>query len=291
MTHGATLPEVNATPEVAALLAEACDASGGTAALEARVREERLDDLDLRASRPWRELSEEVREAYRAHDHVVLRGLPVTEDGASLLMAALAASSHFRSYRAGQIVKRFRMSPWTADLSHTTKEGDFHTDLNTEPEPPAVTVIQCQEADPGAPRYGVNRVARLEDLLRRLEEQKADQVLGFLQDTQVAMVNGSAQRWRGSIVEEGRIRYHPVTLRDAEQSSEVAAVLDEVLTEVHEAALAVSVPFDLRPGDVLLTSNRRALHYRGECSVAFTRYPTEYRSRSIFVLHQPHEPE
>ena len=105
------------------------------------------------------------------------------------------------------------------------------------------------------------------------------------------MVNGRRQRWQGSVVDRGWVRYHPATLRDAEQSSEVAAVLEEVIEEVHKAALAVSMPFDLRPGDVLLTSNRRALHYRGECSVEFTRFPTEYRSRSIFVLHQPHEPE
>ena len=59
---------------------------------------------------------------------------------------------------------------------------------------------------------------------------------------------------------------------------------------LEEAALAVSRPFDLGPGDVLFVSNRRALHYRGECSVRFTRFPVEYQARAIFVLHQLDEP-
>jgi hypothetical protein len=59
---------------------------------------------------------------------------------------------------------------------------------------------------------------------------------------------------------------------------------------VHRAALAVSVPFWLDAGDVLLVSNHRALHYRGECSVVFTNFPLEFLSRSIHVLHKLDEP-
>ena len=41
-----------------------------------------------------------------------------------------------------------------------------------------------------------------------------------------------------------------------------------------------------RPGDVLMVSNTKALHYRGACSVLFTRFPTEFESRSLLILHR-----
>ena len=54
---------------------------------------------------------------------------------------------------------------------------------------------------------------------------------------------------------------------------------------IHRAALGVSVPFHTGKGDTLLVSNRTALHYRGACSVRFTKFPTEFDSRSLVVLH------
>lgn len=291
-------PEIRADATLADAVRAACEANGGLESLEEAGRIGRFDDLDLLRQPGWLAFVEEIREIYRWNDHVVVRGLPVTEDGASLLVASLSMSWRFRTYRGNQIVKKFSMSPWTRDLSHTTREGDFHTDLNTAPEPPVLTAIQCLVSDPGAPEYGQNRVARLEDLLARLEEQNRGDVSRFLRQTPVTMTNGSGQDWSGTIVADGTgaparippLRYHPATLRAASQSAEAAAALEKVIAAVHEAALAISVPFDLRSGDLLLVSNHRALHYRGECSVSFRRFPTEYDARQIFVLHQMGEP-
>lgn len=283
------LPEVHVDTALAEALAEVCSRSG-VEELEEMARTEDLDGLDLLDRPGWRAFVEQVRETWCRRDHVVVRGLPASEDGASLLVAALATGRRFRTYRGDRVVKKFSMSPWTRDLSHTTREGDFHTDLNTAPEPPALTAIQCLEGDPGVPEYGQNRVARRDDLLAHLEEHGPGDVLRFLQRTPVTMTNGRSQQWSGTIVDGDRLRCHPATLRDAPGSSEMSAGLETVISAVHEASLAVSTPFDLRPGDVLFVSNHRALHYRGECSVSFTRFPTEYRSRAIFVLHQLDEP-
>jgi hypothetical protein len=62
--------------------------------------------------------------------------------------------------------------------------------------------------------------------------------------------------------------------------------LERRLSALHEAAMAVSLPFHSRPGDVLVVSNTRALHYRGECSVRFTAFPAEYDARSLLVMHR-----
>jgi hypothetical protein len=196
-----------------------------------------------------------------------------------------------RTYRGGQIIKHFKMSPWTTELSHTTREGEFHTDLNTEVSPPAITAMQCLDPDPGAPRYGVSRVARLTDLLAFLEECDDAETLRFLTHDTVTMLNDrSRSNWSGRVVEEGAVRYHPETLRAAaRRSGHVAPALEDRIARVAQAAFAVSEPFILERGDVLLLSNYRTMHYRGECSVVFNHYPTDFVSRSVFILHASRE--
>jgi Taurine catabolism dioxygenase TauD, TfdA family len=246
-----------------------------------------LDDCDA-----WRTLRSEMLTKWQAHDYVVIRGLPVREDGASLLLAATAIQGRFKTYRDGKVVKTFRMSPWTKDLSHTSRGGEFHTDLNTEPDPPAITCIQCLTPDPGAPRYGVNRVAKLTDVLAYLRASGLHETLDFLCETPVAAVNDRADSSRmGTIVQDDRIQFHPETIRAAcRRSASTLGGVDEHLAAVHAAGLAVSLPFWLGPGDVLFISNHRTLHYRGECSVVFTEYPLDYQARTIHLLHKVDEP-
>jgi hypothetical protein len=284
------LPELRIDQAQHRLLLNACFRAGGIDHLEERILAQEFADAELFNDPQWTAFAESTTGLWKAMDYVVVRGLPVTPDGTSIVLAALVFSSDFRTYRRSQVVKKFSMSPWTKGLSHTTRRGDFHTDLNTDPEPPALTAIQCLEPDPGAPHYGENRVARLIDLLRYFEDRKQTAVLRFLRESQITMTNGRLQSWSGHVVAGDHLRYHPATLRAAEQNPAVAAQLEEMIAAVHQAALAVSTPFHLNSGDILFVSNHRALHYRGECSVAFTRYPTEYRARSIFVLHQMSEP-
>lgn len=267
--------------------------------LEARARESTLAGLcDVPG---WSHLADAVLARWYARDHVVIRGLPVASapaasgsGGAGLLLASCILSTAFRTYRGAQIVKRFRMSPWTRELSHTTREGHFHTDLNTEETPPTITGIQCVDPDPGAPRYGCNRVARLDDLLAYLARAEEHDALDFLCHQQVAMVNDRRpDTWRGRIVtrDEVRIRFHPETIRAAARRHDLAVDdIERHLAVIHRSALAVSTPFWLDRGDILLVSNRRALHYRGECSVVFEDYPLKFRARAICVAHLMSEP-
>ena len=284
-------PIVVAPLEIADAFDSACMAPGALEVLEQSARAGDLDGLPLLASREWANFSADVCLIFAARDHVILKGLPAGPDGATLLLAARAVGSMYRTYRGGQIIKHFKMSPWTTDLSHTTREGEFHTDLNTEPTPPAITAMQCLDPDPGVPRYGLSRVVRLTDLLAFLEECDDAQTLDFLTRETVTMANDrSSSSWSGRAVEEGVIRYHPETLRAAaRRSGHLAPELEERIAGVARAGFAASEPFNLERGDVLLLSNYRTLHYRGECSVVFKQYPTEFISRSVFILHASRE--
>jgi hypothetical protein len=259
--------------------------------LEQTARENDLDELSLITSREWSSFSAQASDVFANRDHLIIKGLPVNEQGISLLLAARLIGSAFRTYRGGRIIKHFKMSPWTKELSHTTREGEFHTDLNVEQRPPAITAMQCLEPDPGAPAYGVNRIVRLIDLLVALEEANDSETFRFLTQETVTMLNDrSSSDWSGHIVEEGLIRYHPETLRAAvRRAGEQISVLEERIANVAQAAFAVSAPFNLERGDVLLLSNHRTLHYRGECSVVFKRFPTEFASRSVLILHMNRE--
>lgn len=268
-----------------------CVTTDALKTLERAARENDLNELSLLTSREWISFSASVRQAFASHDYLIIKGLPVSEDGNTLLLAARLIGSGFRTYRGGQIIKHFKMSPWTKELSHTTREGEFHTDLNAEACPPAITAMQCLDPDPGAPMYGATRVARLQDVLIALEEVGDEETLRFLKLETVTMLNDrSSSAWSGRIVEDGLIRYHPETLRAAARRSELPRPsLEERIAHVARVAFAVSEPFNLSRGDVLLLSNHRTLHYRGECSVVFERFPTEFASRSVFVLHTNQE--
>lgn len=280
-----------APSEIANAFDSICMPPNALEMLEPMARENDLEGLPLIASHEWSSFSANVRKVFASSDHLIIKGLPVSDHGATLLVASRAIGSKFRTYRGEQIVKHFKMSPWTRELSHTTREGEFHTDLNTEPRPPAITAMQCLDPDPGSPQYGVNRVVRLKNLLASIREGNDAETLRFLTEDTVTMLNDrSSSDWSGRIVEENLIRYHPETLRaSARRLEQPAPWLEDRIAGVARAAEAVSAPFTLDRGDVLLLSNHRTLHYRGECSVVFQRYPTEFVSRSVFILHTNQE--
>lgn len=247
--------------------------------------------FDFTSEPSWRSFVTQVRNAWIANHHVVIRDMP-TGNGTSTLLAALSLSAPFKTYRGHKIVKHFRMSPWTKDLSHTIKDGHFHTDLNTAPIPPAATVIHCIKPDPD-PKMGESRVVVLNDLLNHLEEVGAIETKKFLTETHVDMVDvRKHDAWSGLMVEKDAIRFHPDTLRAAaKRLNSLPVNLESHLTQIHDSCLAVSEPIYLASGDAIFVSNKRALHYRGACTVQYTKFPREFKSREIYVLHLQEEPQ
>jgi hypothetical protein len=242
----------------------------------------------LRGDQRWITFCGLVTSTVRHCGYLVVRGLEA-DQGRSLLIVSTALGSEFDTYEPRRIVKRFRMSPWTNELSHTIRAGDFHTDGNVSPVPPVATAMQCENQDPGAPEYAEQRVAYLPTLLERLRSGSCEdaEAFAFLTEAVAVMAHErSPTLWRGRLVQNGTIRYHPQSLRVAcRRLREESPKLESIIAAVHRAAADVSVPFHTSPGDTVLVSNRTALHYRGACSVRFTRFPTVFDARSLLVLH------
>jgi hypothetical protein len=291
MTAAATVPELFAGPEITDWIASRCARADALVDLERAALSGGIADGFL-ASAPWSAFRARALTLWKEHDHVVVRRIPTAGEGASALLAALVLGRRCKAYRTEKVVKHFRMSPWTTDLSHTLQEGHFHTDINTAPEPPVVTAIQCCVPDPGAPTYGEVRVARLVELLQALRRSSASRTLQFLLETNVTMVNESSPGgWTGRIVCEDTIRFHPETLRAGHRRyGTLPDDLEEQLAAIKAAALSCSTPIQMGAGDTLLVSNRRALHYRGACSVVYHSFPRDFTSREVYVLHLLDEP-
>lgn len=282
--------EVHMSDDIAQQLLET-SSSVGLERLEACLLDSTWDAPAFFKSSRWTAFVDQVAEAWYDRHSLVVRGVP-TDNGATTLLAALSLPSRFKPYRNNKIVKHFKMSPWTKELSQTIQEGHFHTDLNTAPIPPAATVIHCHKSDPN-PEMGESRVVVLDDLLNELERRGEAETLTFLTDTKVDMVDERKHgSWSSSIVEGDTIRFHPETLRAAKQRLDSLPIeLESYLLTIHNSAMAVSKPIHLAPGDALFVSNRRALHYRGECTVQFTKFPRQFLAREIYVLHLQDEPQ
>lgn len=259
-----------------------------TRALDPSLRRDLAEEL---SSPEWKTFLVELSHVWNRFDHAVIRGTPVLSDGRVALLLALALDSRFKPYRGSKVVKHFKMSPWTTELSQTLRDGHFHTDLNTASEPPRITLIHCRIPDP-TPGYGVLRVARIHELLAELRRRGADKALRFLLRDTVTIVDDRARgSWSGIMASESAIRFHPETLKAAQRrGASFIDPLEEQLDTIHEAALAVSHPVELGMGDTLLVSNVRALHYRGECTVQYLDFPRHFQARQIHVLHLVDEP-
>ncbi len=233
----------------------------------------------------WQRFSQQLYDFWQQHHWCVVRNIP-NQCPAGTVLTALALKHQFKAYRQEKIVKHFKMSPWTTDLSHTLAQGHFHTDINTAEAPPEITLIQCHKSDPteGA---GESRVTVLSDLLAELTHQEQFETLAFLQDDTVRMVDDAKSGcWQGKIVENDTIRFHPETLRAAAKRYGLDGdLLEQHLEVIHQACLKVAHVIHLEPGDGLVVSNHKALHYRGECTATFEEFPTKFNAREIFVLH------
>lgn len=284
-----TISEVWMPEELSRQLLE-ISRSVGLDNLEKGILESTWDIPAFFQSPDWISFTNEVSTAWNDRHSLVVRGIP-TDNGGTTLLAALSLPARFKSYRENKIVKHFKMSPWTEDLSQTIKEGHFHTDINTSPEPPAATVIHCHKADP-FPGMGESRVAGLSDLLDEIKRRKETDTLTFLTEMKVDMVDERKKgSWSGLIVADNTIRFHPETLRSAAaRLNSLPSELEYYLAVIHDSAMAVSEPIHLAAGDAIFVSNRSALHYRGECKVQFTEFPRQFLAREIYVLHLQDEP-
>ena len=119
--------EITMSPAVSHLLQINAQAQS-LETLEQNLLDPISSTFDFTSEPEWQEFVNQVSNVWKANHHLIVRNIPI-DNGASTLLAALSLQARFKPYRGEKIVKHFKMSPWTDELSHTIKDGHFHTDL------------------------------------------------------------------------------------------------------------------------------------------------------------------
>lgn len=100
MTLETAAPELIVEPQIAGWIAQRANDADALANLERAALAGTFDDAFF-ASEPWTAFRERALMLWRAHDHVIVRGVLAAGDGASTILVALVMGRRFRDYLEG----------------------------------------------------------------------------------------------------------------------------------------------------------------------------------------------
>lgn len=196
----------------------------------------------------------------------VIAGVDVRDDDRLLAVSALAGEPSTVG-NAGALVFDVTPRPDGTDLSSTAARFPLHTDSTFLPEPHAAIALGCVEA---AGTGGRSCVVTARDACAAVG---GDAVAALAEPAYPFIVRDGATPAHVELLpvvvpaDDGpRLRYRADAIAMAAKAAEItladrhAQALDAFTRAIEDEALQTT--FALRPGDVLLVDNRRALHGR-----------------------------
>ena len=207
----------------------------------------------------------------RRHGAAVVHDVDVADDDALLAVAAVLGEPTAEG-NDDSLIYDVVPRPQATDVSQTAQRFPLHTDSTFLQRPHAFVVLGCQEAPGDA--GGASLVVHVDALRDALVASHGEDVLAALCEPQfwfLAREPGEQTTLRRLPVlersgEDWRVRYRADALARAELAAAVRlAPPQRAALEALEAILAdpeLPARYALRPGDVLLIDNRRALHGR-----------------------------
>ena len=220
----------------------------------------------------------------RSQGYQIVRGFGADSARLESELSVVSQGKLFFSERIGSFVHEFRVLPYSENLSEQASGGGFHTDFMFQPSPPEFTALLCLRPDPRHPFYGRNQIVHRDDFLDRMDKiygiRPADllhrpieysfpkrptislPILHLLNDEPVL-------RLHTSLMSPGRIKsFDNLPLKHM-----IEAVCSDVASELV-----------LDQGDLLIVSNRFALHRRSECSFSFNLHDGSFSSREMATV-------
>ena len=213
---------------------------------------------------------------------VVVRGVGVDHR----LLFALAYALNLGVYHCKRLgfCDIFEVEPFTSSLSETAEPGSFHTDFSASVLRPDFVVIQCVRPDPLYPLYGRNQIANVDLVLRQVQSAFGQQAVDHLLAAVLPHRFGDEVRHIPLVGEVSGVRtmrvHTRLVARDLLESGHFVGghPLPDVLAL---CAATVADDFVLGTGDLVIFSNGRALHRRGECRLVFDEMSSGWRGRVI----------
>jgi len=169
------------------------------------------------------------------------------------------------------------------ELSHTLKDGFFHTDYSTHPYTPDYLTLNIVRRDPMYPFYSRNSIVLLNDIIDFLKLYNRD-LLKYLTSTDVPIkVNDKIVYQKIINLEDNVIRFHEKLIKDAliitNRENEVYYI-DEFVT----ICTSLMKDFVLDEGDLAIISNKTVLHKRGPATVKFDNIEKKFIGRKVYSI-------
>jgi len=169
------------------------------------------------------------------------------------------------------------------ELSHTLKDGFFHTDYSTHPYTPDYLTLNVVRRDPMYPFYSRNSIVLLDDILNFLRLYNND-LLKYLTSSSVPVkVNEKIIYQKIISLENNIIRFHEKLIKEAlvlTNREEEIYYIDEFVT----ICTHLMKDFVLDEGDLAIISNKTVLHKRGPAAVKFDNKEKKFIGRKVYSI-------
>jgi len=169
------------------------------------------------------------------------------------------------------------------ELSHTLKDGFFHTDYSTHPNTPDYLTLNIINRDPMYPFYSRNSIVLLDDILDFLKLYNKN-LLEYLTLTDIPVkVNNKIVYQKIIDLENNVIRFHEKLIKDAlvitNRQNEIFYI-DEFVT----ICTFLMKDFVLDEGDLAIISNKTVLHKRGPATIKFDNKEKKFIGRKVYSI-------
>lgn len=195
-------------------------------------------------------------------------------------LTTLSNNKLFFSERLGSVVHRFKVLPYSHNLSEQASCGGYHTDFMFQPKPPEFIALLCIKPDPKHPFYGRNQVVHYDAFVEKIQsvyglserdllEIKAKyDFSNYLAETPIIQKydNRNIFKLHTSLMSESLI-----------QSIPFKNIIETVCSDIAQDIV-------LDSGDLLIVSNHIALHRRSECSLSFSSDGKTFKSREMVTI-------
>lgn len=200
----------------------------------------------------------------------VIRNFGINEESFINQIKKLSKNNLYFSKRMDSSIHKFQTLPFSENLSESPKSGDFHTDFMFQEAPPEFIVLCCLQPDPKYPLLGRNQIVRVLDLFSALHNTFKIPKTQLFKITLPFTINNKTH-WEPLFSRDHRnniiMKCHLSFLDKQKCFHLIHSIPLHALLE--NLCMQYATNLVLNTGDILVISNKYALHKRTECSVHF----------------------
>jgi len=199
-----------------------------------------------------------------------------------IILNFLLSKEIYFSERMNAALHTFKSKLKSSGLSEDLHNHGFHTDFLFQDTIPDFVSLQCLIKDPKYPYLGRNYIVDTKKLFLNMMT-KFSLTEEYLLNLELPYTFGEKTIWIKVFLKENTrisIRMHLLTVDLSKLKKEHFLEDVSIVELLNQLSLSLSIDFVLDEGDIVIISNKYALHKRGETSLDITNI-NNYKSRKI----------